>query len=82
MVEIICINCGSKHMASRVGVKYCSKHCCDSYNERKKRKKPEIAPEMLCQFNVGVECQIHNQCGSCGWNPAVCKKRMEALARG
>lgn len=82
MVEIICQHCGRSHMAIRNGQKFCSKSCCDKYHEQKDRKRPDLAPDALCQFNIGVECQVHNQCGSCGWNPTVCKKRMEALMHG
>lgn len=38
-------------------------------------KKKADAP--ACQHNVGVDCSLQQKrCDTCGWNPAVAKKRL------
>jgi hypothetical protein len=38
--------------------------------------------KIVCPHNPeGVRCKSMH-CGSCGWHPAVAKKRMERMAKG
>ena len=38
-------------------------------------EKKDNAP--ACQHNVGVDCSLQQKrCDTCGWNPAVAKKRL------
>ena len=45
------------------------------------RQPIEGADVESCRFNRGVECSERN-CGACGWNPNVNKKRVDALRAG
>ena len=29
----------------------------------------------ICQYNIGCHCNVPN-CGSCGWNPEVARRRL------
>jgi ribosomal protein L37E len=32
-----------------------------------------------CVFNCHIDCEDHNKCSSCGWNPEIERVRKEKL---
>ena len=75
--EFTCIICGEKGIdrSATQNKKFCSRRCQDVYWNWKRYGKTNDNP---CLYNDGVSCTCH-QCGNCGWNPKVIKKRMRAL---
>lgn len=78
MREFTCVECGTKGIdrSHAQNKRFCSKECCDSYWN--KRRNGGYKGYQACKYNEGVSC-IEHKCGSCGWNPAVAKKRSEAI---
>lgn len=76
MKKYTCLNCGAAFEADRFR-KYCSVRCNRTYLQRDYRAKEKIP--MDCLFNEGVACCDHT-CDTCGWNPAVSQKRLEAIS--
>lgn len=74
-----CATCGKKGIDSshNKNRRFCCTNCADTYYRRQKGVGVEKEGRKLCMFNEGVECYKHN-CGSCGWNPIVTQKRLEA----
>lgn len=76
-----CIVCGEEAIdKSRTQTK---KFCCESCAQAYFRKTHGAAEDtrQRCMYNDGVVCLIP-KCKTCGWNPAVAKKRMEAALNG
>ena len=82
MIEVTCVHCGNKFLAKRVSMMYCSTTCRNKHRWSRIKQglvpyeRSQALPE--CHHNEGVACGAQ-KCGSCGWNPAVAKKRLEAL---
>lgn len=45
----------------------------------RKRKDCKVEQWMSCKFNPTLECENKTLCGTCGWNPEVARKRVQAL---
>ena len=78
--ETNCVICGKKitDRSTNHARKYCSESC--SYQGWRIRNGLQAKkPAFLCVHNNYVECQIHN-CRTCGWNPEVAQKRLDAFA--
>ena len=78
MREFVCKECGAKgidHSAMQNKV-FCSRRCYFRYYAKAHKNVCKV--ELPCVFNEGVACW-DRKCESCGWNPEVAKKRMEAL---
>lgn len=69
----ICRYCGKLFMSTARDAQY----CCPSH--RKKYRYEVREKVVVCKHNCGVYCTANASCASCGWNPEVAKKRMEAL---
>lgn len=78
-----CANCGTEGIDNslRQNRKFCCTTCADTYYRRQKGVGIPKDNRQLCQFNDGVEC-YKKQCRNCGWNPAVARKRLEAVIYG
>lgn len=80
---MLCKNCGRDITPlDNRRRKFCSKECCDSFHKKKYKNedfKPYIEPEFICPHNEGISCLCKN-CSTCGWNPEVAQKRMEAYS--
>lgn len=76
MREYTCVVCGAKGIDESYAHnrKYCSRRCRDIYHTNERTK----ISENPCLHNENIMCN-HHKCGSCGWNPAVAKKRLEAF---
>ena len=76
MREYTCVVCGEKGIDRSPGQnrKFCSKECQMRYWNRKR----DGYSDECCKYNDGVAC-TDGKCNNCGWNPAVAKKRSEAL---
>ena len=79
MREFTCIVCGEKGVDKSPGQdrKFCSLNC-SAIHWRKARGIGLNDERPPCLYNEGVVC-TNPKCSSCGWNPEVAKKRMEAV---
>ena len=79
--EVTCAMCGKKitDRSTNHAKLYCSA-ACNHLAYRIRNGMVAKAPTFSCIHNQYVECQIHN-CGTCGWNPEVAQKRIEAFMR-
>lgn len=79
MTERKCARCGAPLPPdapdSRI---YCGKACKRAANSG---RRPNASQRFeACLFNAAVECAEKGEhCARCGWNPAVAKKRLEAI---
>lgn len=74
-----CLNCGTEFTVRHSKAKFCSRTCANLYRHS---GGPNTVPKRAgvlydCPHNKWVCCSDKN-CGNCGWNPVVAKKRMEA----
>lgn len=65
----ICRQCGKEFDSRRKDARYCSRTCYQGRIESLRRP---------CLHNDGVDCE-QRKCSTCGWNPKVARKRLEAL---
>ena len=70
----VCANCGctAEDTSSRGDQIFCSPACGLAF---RRARKPAPIP---CPHNEAVRCP-QRSCESCGWNPAVAKKRLEHI---
>ncbi len=78
MKQYTCLNCGAEFLSDRFR-KFCCVRCNKTYLQRNYRAKEKTKPPRLCIHNEGVCCKTNN-CTTCGWNPEVSQKRLEAIA--
>lgn len=71
-IELTCQYCGKKYFGILRKRKYCSRRC---------RYAVEEKVSYGCPFNDAVVCK-KKQCDSCGWNPAIAKKRIARIMLG
>ena len=80
--EFTCVVCGTKAIDRSPAQKrmYCSQQCNDLHF-RRSHGVGVIIKTPSCIHNREIRCEVH-KCSTCGWNPAVEKKRKEALGCG
>ena len=78
MREFTCEFCGKRGVdnSPSQNKRFCNIDCNRRYWTRAGRG--GVKGYQPCQYNEGVTC-FAPKCESCGWNPAVAKKRKEAL---
>lgn len=74
-----CDVCGTEFLTHRVDKLRCSRRCANIAANRAARNRNKGNTE--CPYNKAVMCQNGN-CDTCGWNPVVMKRRMEAMRNG
>lgn len=81
-IEFTCLYCGEKGIdkSKTKNRKFCDCNCQQAYYRRKNGVGVNTVTAS-CIHNMYVLCDVH-QCGNCGWNPKVEKKRKEALGYG
>ena len=75
--EFTCVYCGRKAIDksnSKTRI-YCSERCAHTHYRRKHGVGITVKTPS-CIYNKEVQCMVQ-KCGTCGWNPAVEKKRKE-----
>lgn len=72
----VCLICGTEFVKTRTDRKYCSHRCAHIASNRFQRdRKREVHTD--CPHNKELICTNRN-CGTCGWNPVVAKRRSES----
>ena len=80
--ETICVFCGAKIIdrSTNHTRKFCSEHCAQADHRRRHGVGVKTFSDS-CNHNIHIQCE-ERKCGNCGWNPAVEKRRKEALRNG
>lgn len=76
----ICEVCGTEFLQNRPDKKYCTRRCTMIARNRAARDRAKTKVKAVgvdCPYNEAVQCD-KRRCESCGWNPVVAQKRMEA----
>ena len=77
-MEAKCAFCNKVFESRRDDHIFCSERCNAAHRRHRKKLCVDLPEERQCVFNQGVLCE-DNKCENCGWNPAVEKRRKEAL---
>lgn len=76
----VCAYCGTSFSHRRKDAKFCSGGCRNKFFKKGENYEKERyrTPTFQCPHNEAVACE-RKKCSSCGWNPAVAKRRAEEI---
>lgn len=69
----VCLICGTEFVKTRPDKKHCSRRCTQISADRAKRARVR-EKGTDCPHNKELVC-TDRKCDTCGWNPAVAKRR-------
>lgn len=78
MKMITCQLCGKSVPYDRYRTKFCSKDCYNKFRVMLVANGINAWQQTLCRHNEGVACK-ESKCDTCGWNPAVSRKRTKCM---